>query len=140
MRTVTNYFLVNLSLSDLLMALLNCAFNFVFMLNSDWPFGPVYCSINNFVANVTVAASVFTLVAISLDRYMAIVRPLRHRMSRRRARLALAAIWLCSALLALPCALYSTTMTMRYSSGQTRQVCYMLWPDGRYPTSMTEYV
>ena len=35
---------------------------------SHWPFGDIYCTINNFVANVTVAASVFTLVAISFDR------------------------------------------------------------------------
>ncbi|GAB0086194.1 tachykinin-like peptides receptor 99D [Sergentomyia squamirostris] len=68
MRTVTNYFLLNLSVADLLMSSLNCVFNFIFMLNSDWPFGAVYCTINNFIANVSVAASVFTLVAISFDR------------------------------------------------------------------------
>jgi len=68
MRTVTNYFLVNLSLSDLLMALLNGVFNFIFMVNSDWPFGLYYCTVNNFVANMTVASSVFTLMAISIDR------------------------------------------------------------------------
>lgn len=34
MRTVTNYFLLNLSISDLLMASLNCVFNFIFMLDS----------------------------------------------------------------------------------------------------------
>ncbi|KAJ9579513.1 hypothetical protein L9F63_004832, partial [Diploptera punctata] len=139
MRTVTNYFLVNLSISDLLMSLLNCTFNFIFMINSDWPFGAFYCTVNNFVANVTVAASVFTLVAISMDRYMAIVRPLQHRMSRRRARVALVIIWLASGILAVPCLLYSTTMTRRYANAQTRIVCYMQWPDGRYPTSMTDY-
>lgn len=68
MRTVTNFFLLNLSLADLLMATLNCVFNFIFMLNSDWPFGAVYCTINNFIANVSVGSSVFTLVAITLDR------------------------------------------------------------------------
>ena len=36
MWTVTNYFLVNLSISDLLLAVLNCVFNFVYMLNNDW--------------------------------------------------------------------------------------------------------
>lgn len=36
MWTVTNYFLVNLSVSDLLLAVLNCGFNFVYMLNTDW--------------------------------------------------------------------------------------------------------
>ncbi|XP_078047006.1 tachykinin-like peptides receptor 86C isoform X2 [Augochlora pura] len=69
MRTVTNYFLVNLSVADLMMSLLNCAFNFTFLLNANWPFGVVYCTINNFVAHLTVASSVFTLVVISFDRY-----------------------------------------------------------------------
>lgn len=70
MRTTTNYFLLNLSVADLLMSSLNCMFNFIYMLNSDWPFGSVYCSVNNFMGNVTVATSVFTLVAISLNRYV----------------------------------------------------------------------
>ncbi|KAK6629631.1 Tachykinin-like peptides receptor 86C [Polyplax serrata] len=65
MRTVTNYFLVNLSVSDLLMSVLNCICNFIFMLNANWPFGTFYCSLNNFVSSVTVAAGVFTLMAIS---------------------------------------------------------------------------
>lgn len=68
MRTITNYFLLNLSIADLLMSSLNCMFNFIYMLNSDWPFGSFYCRVNNFMGNVTVATSVFTLVAISFDR------------------------------------------------------------------------
>lgn len=69
MRTTTNYFLLNLSFADLLMSSLNCMFNFIYMLNSDWPFGSVHCSVNMFVGNITVASSVFTLVAISFNRY-----------------------------------------------------------------------
>ncbi|GBP17386.1 Tachykinin-like peptides receptor 86C [Eumeta japonica] len=68
MRTVTNYFLVNLSVADLMMAALNCLFNFIYMLHSDWVFGVWYCQLSNFIANVTVAASVFTLTGISFDR------------------------------------------------------------------------
>jgi tachykinin receptor 3 len=113
MRSVTNYFLVNLSVSDLLMALLNCVFNFIFMIDSDWPFGATYCTINNFVANVTVAASVFTLVAISLDRYVAIIKPLQGRMRKRWALVTVLGIWTLSATLALPPLLYSTTSTTR---------------------------
>lgn len=114
MRSVTNYFLVNLSVSDLLMALLNCVFNFIFMIDSDWPFGAAYCTVNNFVANVTVAASVFTLVAISLDRYVAIVKPLQGRMRKRWALVTVLFIWTLSATLALPPLLYSTTAISRY--------------------------
>ncbi|PRD29123.1 UNVERIFIED_CONTAM: TkR99D [Trichonephila clavipes] len=68
MRSVTNYFLVNLSLADTMVATLNVIFNFVYMKDGDWPFGDAYCKISNFIAIVSVAASVFTLVAISFDR------------------------------------------------------------------------
>ncbi|XP_063244190.1 tachykinin-like peptides receptor 86C [Bacillus rossius redtenbacheri] len=140
MRTVTNYFLVNLSAADLLMSLLNCAFNFVFMISSDWQFGAAYCTVNNFVSYATVAASAFTLVAISVDRYRAIVRPLHHGLTRGRARTALLVIWVASGSLAAPCLAYSSVMTRRYAGGQSRRVCYMLWPDGMYPKSLTEYM
>lgn len=68
MRSVTNYFLVNLSLADTMVSTLNVIFNFVYMIDGDWPFGDAYCKISNFIAIVSVAASVFTLVAISFDR------------------------------------------------------------------------
>ena len=35
----------------------------------NWIFGSIYCTINNFIAYLSVAASVFTLMAISIDRY-----------------------------------------------------------------------
>ncbi|XP_055321797.1 tachykinin-like peptides receptor 86C [Sitodiplosis mosellana] len=140
MRTTTNYFLLNLSVADLLMSSLNCMFNFIYMLNSDWPFGSVYCSLNNFAGNVTVAVSVFTLVAISFNRYVAIVRPLHRRNSRKKARRLLYIIWILSTLLSAPCFIYSTTESKQYYNGKTRTVCYMLWPDGKYPISTLDYV
>ncbi|XP_055325493.1 tachykinin-like peptides receptor 86C [Sitodiplosis mosellana] len=140
MRTITNYFLLNLSVADLMMSSLNCMFNFIYMLNSDWPFGRFYCSLNNFLGNVTVATSVFTLVAISFDRYVAIVRPLHRRNSRKKARMFVIIIWVLSSMLSLPCLFYSTTEAKVYQSGKQRVVCFISWPDGRYPTSLTDYV
>jgi len=69
MRTVTNYFLVNLAVADALITVFNTMFNFVFMLYSDWPFGRLYCKFTQFVSPCTMAASVFTFVAIAVDRY-----------------------------------------------------------------------
>ncbi|XP_059468472.1 tachykinin-like peptides receptor 86C [Neocloeon triangulifer] len=140
MRTVTNYFLVNLSVADLLMAVFNCIFNFVYMLNSDWQFGRSYCTVNNFVANVTVAASVFTLTGISIDRYLAIVRPLQPRMSKMSARVTIVVIWVASATLGFPCLLYSTTITYKSSGGQVRTACILIWPDGQPMVSTMDYV
>ncbi|PRD23298.1 UNVERIFIED_CONTAM: TkR86C [Trichonephila clavipes] len=67
MRTVTNLFLLNLAIADFLLASGNATFNFIFMLNSHWPFGGTFCVISNFVASLTVSTSVFTILAMSLD-------------------------------------------------------------------------
>lgn len=68
MRTITNLFLLNLAIADFLMASGNATFNFVFMLESHWPFGEVFCVGSNFLANLTVSTSVFTILAMSIDR------------------------------------------------------------------------
>ncbi|XP_048001553.1 tachykinin-like peptides receptor 86C isoform X2 [Leguminivora glycinivorella] len=138
MRTVTNCFLVNLAIADLLMATLNGAPNFVFLVTAHWPFGAATCTASNFTANLTVSAGVFTLVAITVDRYVAIVKPLQHRLSRSVARAALLTVWCASALLALPSLLYSDTYKKKYINGE-REICFIKWPDGSYPTSKTDY-
>ncbi|KAL0832963.1 hypothetical protein ABMA28_001097 [Loxostege sticticalis] len=139
MRTVTNYFLVNLSFADLMMASLNCLFNFIYMLHSDWVFGVRYCQLSNFIANVTVAASVFTLTGISFDRYQAIVRPMRPRMSKTCSLIMIAAIWVSGMLLAIPCLLYSTTKEYR-SKGTLKTACLLSWPDGLPDVSYMDFV
>lgn len=68
MRSVTNYFLVNLSIADIMVSTLNVIFNLYYMITRDWPFGEVYCKISNFVSIISVSASVFTMMAISIDR------------------------------------------------------------------------
>ncbi|XP_076373168.1 tachykinin-like peptides receptor 86C [Tachypleus tridentatus] len=140
MRTVTNYFLLNLSLADLLMATFNAIFNFVYMLNSHWPFGSVYCILNNFIANLTVCSSVFTITAMSIDRCIAIVRPLTPRMSKVKARVFITVIWLCSVAIALPTLLFSTTATYSYGKEGYRILCYLHWPDGPSGLSTADYV
>lgn len=68
MRTVMNFFLFNLAFADLMMVTFNATFNFFYMIRSNWPFGKIYCIINNFIANLTVASSVFTIAALSIER------------------------------------------------------------------------
>lgn len=140
MRTVTNYFLVNLSVADTMTATFNAIFNLVYMLESHWAFGAAYCVFSNFVANLTVSSSAFTMAAMSIDRYFAIVRPLCGRLSRWLAVTIILAIWVASALLSLPTLLYSTTISYRYADHSVRTVCLLVWPDGLPYVSYTDYV
>lgn len=68
MRTVTNIFLVNLAVADTMVSTLNVTFNFAYMLTGDWAFGKLYCKISQFVAVLSICASVFTLTAVATDR------------------------------------------------------------------------
>ncbi|XP_015790474.1 tachykinin-like peptides receptor 86C [Tetranychus urticae] len=140
MRTVTNVFLLNLTIADLIMATFNGVFNFVYMLHSHWPFGQTYCKINNFIANVTVASSVFTITATSIDRYIAVVHPLKPRMTKHQVMLIIIMVWSLAALLSLPNLLYSELFTIPFQDGGYRVVCILVWPDGYAGQSTLDYL
>jgi len=77
MRSVTNYFLVNLSLADGLQSIFNTLFNFVYLLHNDWRFGYTWCIFAQFSAPCTISASVFTFIAIAVDRYVIRLAPMQ---------------------------------------------------------------
>ncbi|XP_068631120.1 tachykinin-like peptides receptor 99D [Battus philenor] len=140
MRSVTNYFLVNLSVADAMVSTLNVTFNFTYMLYSDWPFGHFYCKFNQFIAVVSISASVFTLMAISIDRYVAIMSPLRPRLGKRATLGIAAAIWAGSSIISSPNIAYFTTDVDELPDGSTRRICFSEWPDGMTTRSQMEYI
>lgn len=84
MKTVTNLFIANLAVGDILMSLFCVPFSFVsILLLQYWPFGSLLCHLVNYSQAVSVLVSAYTLVAISIDRYIAILWPLRPRITKR---------------------------------------------------------
>ncbi|XP_002735540.3 growth hormone secretagogue receptor type 1-like [Saccoglossus kowalevskii] len=78
MKSSTNYFLVNLSIADLLvliicmpMALLET------YVISPWLLGEAMCKLSPFLERTTAHASVLTLVSVAIERYYAICHPLK---------------------------------------------------------------
>ncbi|XP_065157350.1 tachykinin-like peptides receptor 99D isoform X2 [Atheta coriaria] len=135
MRTVFNYFLLNLSIADTMVSTLNVTFNFVYMLNADWPFGKLYCKITQFIAALSICASVFSLMAISIDRYMAIMTPLRPRMGRIVTLSLAIATWVLGAIISSPNLYVYTTFAL-----PERIICYSEWPDGLTGVSKLDYM
>lgn len=68
MRTVTNYFLLNLAFAEASMSAFNTVINFVYAVHNDWYFGLVYCRFHNFFPIAAVFASIYSMTAIALDR------------------------------------------------------------------------
>uniref|UniRef100_A0A8C3BET4 Substance-P receptor n=1 Tax=Cairina moschata TaxID=8855 RepID=A0A8C3BET4_CAIMO len=124
MRTVTNYFLVNLAFAEASMSAFNTVVNFTYAIHNEWYYGLLYCKFHNFFPIAAVFASIYSMTAIALDRYMAIIHPLQPRLSATATKVVIGVIWLLAFLLAFPQGYYSV---MEKLPG--RLVCLVAWPE-----------
>ncbi|XP_050796049.1 substance-P receptor [Gopherus flavomarginatus] len=124
MRTVTNYFLVNLAFAEASMAAFNTVVNFTYGIHNEWYYGLLYCKFHNFFPIAAVFASIYSMTAIAVDRYMAIIHPLQPRLSATATKVVIIVIWSLALLLAFPQGYYSTTIQF-----PNRVVCLVDWSE-----------
>ncbi|CAB1352155.1 unnamed protein product [Coregonus sp. 'balchen'] len=109
-RTVNTVWFVNLAVADLL-----CCFSIPFRiamikLEHNWPFGEAMCK----VMYLSMIASVFTLVLISLDRFVLVIRPVWAQNHRKitLAWLQCGLAWFLAMLLSLPDMIHNQTINI----------------------------
>lgn len=69
MRSPTNFFIVNLAVSDLLMGIMCIPFSYwPNLVLLYWPFGEFLCKAISFCKGVSVVLSAHTLIVISVDK------------------------------------------------------------------------
>ncbi|XP_064162985.1 neuropeptide FF receptor 2-like [Anguilla rostrata] len=93
MRTVTNVFILNLAVSDLLVGIFCMPTTLVDNIITGWPFGSLVCKMSGMVQGISVSASVFTLVAIAVDRFWCIVYPFKQKLTLSTSTLIIVIIW-----------------------------------------------
>ncbi|XP_076746763.1 tachykinin receptor 1a isoform X2 [Maylandia zebra] len=106
------------------MSAFNTVINFTYGMHNEWYFGLDYCRFHNFFPIAAVFASIYSMTAIALDRYMAIIHPLQQRMSSTETKVVVGVIWVLALLLAFPQYYYSNTAEV-----PGRVVCYIDWPE-----------
>ncbi|XP_011866284.1 PREDICTED: orexin receptor type 2-like isoform X2 [Vollenhovia emeryi] len=102
MRTVTNYFIVNLAVADLLVLLICLPPSVLWDVTETWFLGLKLCKAVPYLQTVSVSISVLTLTFISIDRWYAICFPLRFKSTTARAKTAIIVIWMISLLFDVP--------------------------------------
>ncbi|KAG9352875.1 hypothetical protein JZ751_017451 [Albula glossodonta] len=105
MRTPTNLYLFSLAVSDLLVLIFGMPLEIYDMWqNYPFPFGEGGCYFKTFLFETVCFASVLNVMALSMERYMAVVHPLKSRyaMTNKRARRVISAVWVTSMACAVP--------------------------------------
>lgn len=130
MRTVTNYFIVNLAIADVLVVLFCLPATLLSNIFVPWILGETMCKLVAYVQGVSVVASIDSLVAISLDRVLAICFPMRFQITGRRARLIILLIWIVALTTTIPWPLYFHLVSAFPTSPEIR-LCLEEWPSER---------
>ncbi|XP_020638316.3 neuropeptide Y receptor type 2 [Pogona vitticeps] len=129
MRTVTNFFIANLALADLMVDTLCLPFTLAYTLLDEWKFGAVLCHLVSYAQALSVHVSTLTLMVIALDRYRCIVFHLDSRISKKISVTIITTTWLVAAVLASPLAIFRE---YRYEEIPTINlriaVCSEKWP------------
>ncbi|KAH3736803.1 pyrokinin-1 receptor-like [Dreissena polymorpha] len=105
MQTATNYYIFSLAISDVLIIILALPPEAYSIYESyPWRFGEIFCYIKSLLQEMTSYASVLTITAFTVERYVAICHPLKaHKFaSLSRSIKIIIAIWTLSLLCALP--------------------------------------
>lgn len=63
-------YLLNLFVNDILIAIFTTPFGFTDFIYGQWIYFPILCPLSNFVSTCAVCVSIYTLIAIGLERYV----------------------------------------------------------------------
>ncbi|XP_004541751.2 C3a anaphylatoxin chemotactic receptor-like [Maylandia zebra] len=115
-KTVETVWFLNLAIADFLFTAF-LIFSIISLSQShQWPFGQFMCKLNTFVSVVNMFASIFTLMVMSLDRYLSIwmVVWAHNKRTVCKAQLICVGIWVIAAVCSTP---YATFRTVSESNG-----------------------
>ncbi|KAI1715077.1 7 transmembrane receptor (rhodopsin family) domain-containing protein [Ditylenchus destructor] len=122
LRSATGLLILSLAVADLMVGLVILPFSIANeVLNSYWIFGDAWCTAWLTMDIWMCTASIYNLVAISIDRYIAIIKPLNYPMliTKFRARCIVAAVWIGSFVICSPSFLLASTERKSSSSDGT---------------------
>lgn len=112
-KTVNSVWFLNLALADFLFTAFLIFSIVTVSQEHQWYFGHFMCKLNSFVTVVSMFASIFILMAISLDRCLSIwvVVWAHNKRTVRKAQLITAVIWVISAVCSVPYASFREVTT-----------------------------
>lgn len=127
MQTVTNFFITNLALADILLCLFCVTLTPTYTFLGRWIFGKFLCQFIGFLQCCCVYLSTLTLTSIAIDRFFVIIFPFRPRMKVSTCLAILLLIWIFAFLLTFPYGYYMVIENVLMNK-EIVTVCIEKWP------------
>ncbi|XP_048483405.1 dopamine D2-like receptor [Plutella xylostella] len=108
LQTATNYFIVSLAVADLLVAVVVMPFGVYYLFNGmSWGLPALVCDCYIAMDVTCSTSSIFNLVAISVDRFIAVTQPIKYAKHKSKGRVwsMIVVAWLVSGAIGSPIAL-----------------------------------
>ncbi|KAF9811659.1 hypothetical protein SFRURICE_011022 [Spodoptera frugiperda] len=101
---VINYYLLSLAVADLLIGVFVVPLSVYPAITGRWMFGDLMCRLAGYVEVTLWSVSVYTFMWISVDRYLAVRKPLRYEtvQTRTRSQCWMVFTWISAAMLCCP--------------------------------------
>ncbi|XP_074109232.1 trissin receptor-like [Cotesia typhae] len=125
MRGITNFFLANLAVADLCVGIFCVYQTLINYLMNSWLLGLFLCKVYTFVHALSYTASIMILVLVCVERYLAIIHPIKCRslLTRSRLRVIVVIGWILAAIYALPKFIYAETIENKLMNGALDIIC-----------------
>ncbi|XP_063306710.1 neuropeptide S receptor [Pelobates fuscus] len=122
------FFVTQLAITDCLTGFVNTMTDIIWRFTGDFMAPDFVCKIVRYMQVVLLYASTYVLVSLSIDRYHAIVHPMKFLQGEKQAKILIAVAWTLSFLFSIPTLIIFGKIKL--SNGEVQ--CWGLWPDDSY--------
>ncbi|XP_004676906.1 PREDICTED: neuropeptide S receptor [Condylura cristata] len=124
------FFVTQLAITDFFTGLVNILTDIIWRVTGDFLAPDVVCRVVRYLQVVLLYASTYVLVSLSIDRYHAIVYPMKFLQGEKQAKFLIVIAWSLSFLFSIPTLIIFGKRKL--SNGEVQ--CWALWPDDSYWT------
>ncbi|XP_066095861.1 neuropeptide S receptor isoform X1 [Saccopteryx bilineata] len=124
------FFVTQLAITDSFTGLVNILTDIIWRFTGDFMAPDLVCRVVRYLQVVLLYASTYVLVSLSIDRYHAIVYPMKFLQGEKQAKVLIAVAWGLSFLFAIPTLIIFGKRKL--ANGEVQ--CWALWPDDSYWT------
>ncbi|XP_012373202.2 probable G-protein coupled receptor 83 [Octodon degus] len=127
-HTASGLFVVNISVTNMMLALLSSPFTMVRYVCNSLALGKMTCHLSCFAQFSCAYVTVMTMAAISLDRHRVMLYPLKSRITLMQGNVCIIIIWILSTCAALPHAIYQKPYQVKIGNSTEDTACLPSFP------------